>query len=284
MHIVISLGRMPVFRLSGAAPPMDQKSALKAETALFLCVRVPKSGSVSLMRGLASAFAGRRIFYLPNTFDPDSQVSRLQKLRFLRARHHNLFRHYRSVSMRSAWARINSEGAAGDLLMGGHVDFLTARAHIERPLAIITLLREPFARARSEYNYMRGGQLRKPPLRRFDSSVLHKAAGRYDFDSYLDYLFDRRHIYGDVACRYLGWDGSAKLPEFFAHHVFHCGVLERSEEFAVGLAEKLGRPFALPHENREPAPRPEITKAQRTKLESIYPGDLVLYDWANRNM
>jgi hypothetical protein len=262
---------------------MDLKSDLTPKTALFLCVRVPKSGSASLMRGLADAFAGRRIFYLPNTFDPDSQVSHLQKLRFLRARYRNLFRHYRSVSMGNAWARINRESAPGDLLMGGHVDFLTARTHIEHPLAIITLLREPLARARSEYDYMRRGQLRKSPLRRFDSSVLHKAAGRYDFDSYLDYLFDRRHIYGDIACRYLGWDGSAKLPEFFARNVFHCGVLERSREFAAGLAEKLARPFSLPHGNRDPTDRPEITPAQRGKLERIYPGDLVIYDWVRQN-
>jgi hypothetical protein len=262
---------------------MDQNSALKPETSLFLCIRVPKSGSASLMRGLANAFAGRQIFYLPNTFDPDGQVSRLQKLRFLRARYRNLFRHYGSVSLTSAWARIDREGKPGDLLMGGHVDFLTARAHVAQPLKIISLLREPLARARSEYDYMRRGQLGKSPLRRFDSSVLHKAAGRYDFDSYLDYLFERRHIYGDIACRYLGWDGGAKLPQFFARYVFHCGVLERSAEFAAGLAEKLGRPFSLPHENREPTAPPEITPAQRSKLERIYPGDLVIYEWVRQN-
>jgi hypothetical protein len=253
------------------------------EEALFLCVRVPKSGSASLMRGLTDAFAGRQIFYLPNTLDPDSQVSPLQKLRFLRARLQNLHRHYRSFRLQDAWSRINREAARGDLLMGGHADFRTAQAHIEQPLKIITLLREPLARARSEYDYMRRGQLRKPPLRRFDSSVLHKAAGRYDFDSYLDYLFDRRRIYGDIACRYLGWDGSGRLPEFFARHVFHCGVLERSREFAAGMADKLGRPFSLPHENREPVERPAITPAQRAKLERIYPGDLALYEWVRGN-
>ena len=236
------------------------------------------------MRGLADTFAERRIFYLPNTLDPDSLVSPLQKLRFLRARFQNLHRHYRTVSMRSIWARINRDAAPGDLLMGGHADFRTVRAHITQRLKIITLLREPLTRARSEYDYMRRGQLRKPPLRRFDSSVLHKAAGRYDFDSYLDYLFDRRAIYGDIACQYLGWDRSEEISEYFARHIFHCGVLERSVEFAEGLAEKLGRPFIFPHENREPAQRPEITAAQRAKIECIYARDLVLYDWVARNI
>jgi hypothetical protein len=262
---------------------MDQSPPSPPENALFLCVRVPKSGSKSLMSGLGDAFASQRIFYLPNTLDPDSQVSRLQKLRFLRARFQNLSRHYGAISMRSVWGRINSEGAPGDLLMGGHADFRTVQAHIRRPLKIITLLREPIARARSEYDYMRRGQLRKPMFRRIDSSVLHKAAGRYDFDAYLDYLFDRRHIYGDIGCQYLGWDDSEEISTFFARCVFHCGVLERSAEFAVELGDKLGRPFSLPHENREPASCREITAKQRSRLEQIYPRDIVLYDWVHKN-
>src|SRR5436309_2180296 len=130
-------------------------------SSLFLCVRVPKSGSQSLMRGLEAAFAGRRIFYVPNTLDPDSRVSRVQRLRFLRARFQNLSRHYGSVTMRAAWKRIEREASSGDLLMGGHVDFRTAASHLSRPLKLITLLRQPIARALSEYEYMRRGYARK---------------------------------------------------------------------------------------------------------------------------
>ena len=45
------------------------------EDGLFLCLRIPKSGSQSLTRGLKAAFMGRHIFYVPNTLDPDSRVS-----------------------------------------------------------------------------------------------------------------------------------------------------------------------------------------------------------------
>jgi hypothetical protein len=283
VHIVISSDNRTSNALIGPDRQMDQRPYPLPQSALLLCVRVPKSGSASLMHGLAEAFAARSVFYLPNTLDPDSRVSRLQKLRFLRARLRNLHRNYHTVRMQSVWARINREAALGDLLMGGHADFRTVRANIAQPLKIITLLREPLARARSEYDYMRRGQLRKPPLRRLDSSVLHKVAGRYDFNSYLDYLFERRHIYGNIACQYLGWDGSEGIPNFFAHNVFHCGLLERSEAFADGLAAKLGRSFALPHENREPGLRPEITSAQRKKLEQIYQRDIELYEWVRGN-
>jgi hypothetical protein len=180
---------------------------------LLICIRVPKSGSASLMKGLARAFSKQRIFYFPSTLDPDSKVSRLRRLRFWRARFQNLFRNYRTFSLIAACARIRRNAEPGDLVMGGHVDFCAAERKIARPLKMITLLREPLARARSEYDYMRRGYSRKSLLNRFDSSVLHKAAGRYDFDSYLDYLFDLRHMYGDVACQYLGW--GVTLPRTF---------------------------------------------------------------------
>ena len=251
---------------------------------LLLGVRIPKSGSQSLVRGLETAFAEQRIFYVPNTLDPDSAVSPLQRLRFLRARGQNLLRHYRTVSMRAVWARIAREARAGDLLMGGHVDLRTASAELSRPLKIITLLREPIARARSEYNYMRRGYARKSRLNRFDASVLHKRAGRLDFDSYLDFLSAHRDVYGDIACQYLGWDESEGLPEFFARNVFHCGLLEQSDDFARGLSKKLGRHFALPMANRTPGERPQITSRQRAVLERVYARDIALYNWASVNL
>jgi hypothetical protein len=244
---------------------------------------VPKSGSASLMRGLDQAFGSEHIYYLPNTLDLDGQVSRPQRLRFWRSRFQNLFRHYRHFSMRAACERIAREAPEGDLVMGGHIDFQTANGLIARRLKIITLLREPTTRVHSEYDYLRRNYLRKPRLNRFDASVLHKAAARYDFDAFLDFLSAHQGVYGDIACRYMGWDGVEDLPAFFSRHVFHCGILERSDEYARRLAEKLGRPFSLPHENREVSERAPITFAQRAKLERIYARDLVLYEWVRAN-
>jgi hypothetical protein len=253
------------------------------ENSLFLCVRIPKSGSQSLVRGLTDAFAERRIFYVPNTLDPDSRVARLQRLRFLRARFQNLSRHYGTASMRAAWVRIDRDAHPGDLLMGGHIDFQTASANVHRPLAIIALLREPVARARSEYEYMRVGYRRKAWINRFDASVLHKRAGRLDFDSYVDFLFAHRGIYGNIASQYIGWNGTGGLAGFFAQNVFHCGVLERSGDFAHTLSQKLGRPFALPVENRTTGERPAITARQHSLIEQIYSRDTALYNWVKEN-
>jgi hypothetical protein len=254
-----------------------------ADDGLFLCLRIPKSGSQSLVQGLQVTFAGRHIFYVPNTLDPDSSVSPLQRLRFLRARYQNLFRHYRTLSMTAVWARIAQEAEPGDLLMGGHVDFRTASANLSRPLKMIALLRDPIARARAELDYMRRGYARKYRLNRFVASVLHKKAGRLDFDSYLDFLHAHRTSYGDIACQYLGWNGSEGLPQFFARNVFHCGVLEEGDDFARGLSEKLERPFALPRTNRTAGERVPLTRSQRAMLEQIYARDIELYQWASKS-
>jgi hypothetical protein len=46
-----------------------------SEDALIHCVRVPKSGSKSLLLMLGEAFAGRRVFYLPDTLRPETALS-----------------------------------------------------------------------------------------------------------------------------------------------------------------------------------------------------------------
>jgi hypothetical protein len=248
--------------------------------ALLVCIRVPKSGSASLMRGLEDAFAGRRIFYLPDTLNLDGRLSRLQNLRYLRSRSQNLFRHYRTVSIARVYRRIAHEAKDGDLVSGGHIDFRTAQANIARNLRSIATLRDPVARVASEYRYLRRGYFRKSVFNRFDAGVLHRAAGRHDFDSFLDFLHDHRELYGDIASQYVGWDGNENLQAFFARTVFHFGVLEDSERFARELSEKLGRAFMLPHDNRTEGAREEpVSATQRARIEQIYARDLLLYEW-----
>jgi hypothetical protein len=248
---------------------------------LLVCIRVPKSGSASLMRGLEQAFADRHIFYLPDTLNLDGRLSRLQNLRYLRSRSQNLFRHYRTFNIARVYRRIADEGRPGDLISGGHIDFRTAEANIARNLRSIGMLRDPVARVSSEYRYLRRGYFRKPVFNRFDAGVLHRAAGRYDFDGFLDFLHHRRELYGNIASQYIGWDGTEGLSAFFTRTVFHCGVLEESERFARELSEKLGRAFVLPHDNRTSGVREEpVSASQRARIEQVYARDIVLYEWA----
>jgi hypothetical protein len=252
----------------------------------FVCasIRVPKSGSESLQRLLALAFVGRRIFYLPATLDRDGEISALQRLRFHRSRIKNLLAHYRWPAIGRAFATIDKQARAGDLISGGHLDFPSVKAALAHPLKMITILRDPVARVVSEYNYSRGIYQSRHPLRRGTVATLPAVAGRYDFDGYLDFIAEHQAIYGDPACRYTGWNGTEDLAVFCARDVFHIGVLEQRQHFADGLAQKMGKTLSFPHENRtERETMLDITPSRRGKIERIFARDFTFYEWVKAN-
>ena len=158
----------------------------------------------------------------------------------------------------------------GDLITGGHIPFPIVRARLQRRLKIITLLREPAARSASEYDYAREGHWRRNLLSRPDSSLMAKKAAALSFEGFLDFQLEHATAYGDPAARLLGWGGREDLRGYFDRHVFHAGVLERSEAFTSELAQKLGKSLAMRHENRT-AKRCvlQVDARARTKLEKL---------------
>jgi hypothetical protein len=244
-----------------------------------VCVRIPKCGSTSLAGSLKRAFAGRQIFYLPHTLNLEGNLSAFQHLRFCRTQAKNLFAHYRTGNIAKACQTIEVVARDGDLITGGHIDFTSVRENIRRPVKIITLLRNPVERCRSEYEYCRRAYFTKSCLSRFDAALKHQMAARYDFHGYVDFLLDHADAYGNLAARFIGWDGTRDLAAFFAQHVFHSGVLEQSGEFARGLARKTGAALFFPHENRSAKTGAKIRAAERAKIELLYPRDFQLYEW-----
>ena len=167
----------------------------------------------------------------------------------------------------------------GDLILGGHIDFASVQAHLGRPVKMITLFRNPVARCRSEYNYCRAAYRAKTPLSRLDTTLKHRAAGLYSFQGYLDFLVEHSDVYGNLAARYVGWNGRTNLDVFFARHVFHSGTLENNGAFARGLARKMEMPLYFPHDNKSSAGAGAIGTVERAKIERLYPRDFELYEW-----
>ena len=247
---------------------------------LCVCIRVPKSGSTSLAKMLNEAFAGRQTFYVPHTLNLDAAISRFQEARFARTRSRNLMKRYRTFSLEKAFEIIASRAANGDLINGGHIDFPSVRNNIRRKAKIITLLREPAARCRSEYEYCRNAYLKSSHLRRIDISARCKAAAKYSFDGFLDFLLEWREGYGNVASNFVGWDGEQDLQAFHEENVFHSGALEESEKFENGLSEKMRLHVRMPHDNYGQSDESYvITRAQKAKIEAIYPRDYQLHEW-----
>lgn len=247
---------------------------------LLLCVRIPKSGSVSLDAAVRKALWGRRSFYLPNTVDLDGRVSSFQRLRFQRGQMRNLLSHYRSPRLARAFEHIEQHARPGDVLSGGHIDFQTVCGGVTRDIRILTIIRNPYDRIRSEYFYARQNFLRKSWIRKIDSSLLPQIAASRDFDGYVDFLWDHHQVYGNIAARYLGIAPRTDIKGFFERHVFHAGVLEQASHFARCLQEKMGARIEFPHLNaRGSAGHVALNAAAKRKIELIYAQDFDIYEY-----
>lgn len=251
---------------------------------ILVCVRVPKSGSSSLSHLLRAAFSDRTVYLVPNTLNLDGRVSLFQHLRHVRSRTQNLLKHYRTTQLSRAFEIITDRAAPGDLIDGGHIDFATAKIGLKRKLKMITILRDPAERCRSEYNYARLAYHNKPRLKRFDAGIVPKKAARYGFDGFLDFLLDQRAQYGDIACRYIGCSKPDEFAQYFSQNVFHAGVLEERDKFVKRLSDMLEKPLRFPHENHTKLISvPKATPSQRAKIEQIYPMDFALHAWVSNN-
>jgi len=234
---------------------------------------------------LHAAFADRRSFYLPNTYDADGEVSAVYRYRFRRSQRRNLSRRYGSSRLEDAFEKISAEAKPGDLVDGGHITFATVRKNAACPLRMITILRDPVTRSMSEYNYARASFQQRSYVRRLTAPLMPKIAGTRDFDGFLDFIEENRAVYGDIASRYVGWDGECDLAAYFAHNVFHAGVLEDISGFTEGLSEKLGKELVFPHRNRTAHKAvTRVTPRQRARIERLYARDVTLYEWVRERL
>lgn len=245
---------------------------------LFACIRVPKSGSKSLSALVSQAFVGRSQFYLPDTWRPEVRVSRWQAFRLWRSQVQNLRSKLGVWSLDQAFVRIEGMAAGGDVIVGGHFDHGTVARGLKRPVKSIVLLRNPAERLLSEYVYARAGHARKKSWQRFDSHRLAQAAGRYDFDGFIDFQLDAPQVYGDIAAGYVGWTGDASFASV-RESIWCWGVLEKTDAFASDLSARIGRRLELPRTNVTPGkPEQLITMSQRRRIETLFARDYELYE------
>lgn len=249
------------------------------DPALGICIRIPKSGSASLSACLQSAYAGRRVYYLPNTLDHDGRVSLVQRVRFRRTQMRNLFRHHGTVSLGRALEIIGRECRDGDLIDGGHIDLPSVSRAFVRPPKAISLLRRPEDRIVSEYRYARLSYEQRDPLRRRYMAIRPRVAGRYSFDGYVSFLYENRGIYGDIAAQYLGWDGTGDPRAYIGSIALCIGTLEEADRFAAALSGLLGKTAVLRRLNATSGDEGIcVSNETRRLIEAAYARDIALYE------
>jgi hypothetical protein len=244
---------------------------------IFALVRVPKSGSTTLVSMVRSALPGASIYYMPKLMRSDEGPSRLEKLREMRGRSRRFWKLFRVLSEDMAWRRLAVQARDGDIV-SGHFSY-GALALPGFRAEYITLLRDPFDRLLSEYNYARVGFQKRWRHQHLYHRGKLAAAARLSFGDYLIFLEDNRELFENIATRYVTGGRVCKDPVgFLDENYYHWGVLERLEQFAAGLSAKLGVEVRPHHERITPRQADiALTGEDRARFERLFSEDIRMY-------
>jgi hypothetical protein len=244
---------------------------------LYVLVRVPKSGTTSLVSMMGAALPAARFFYMPKLMRSDEGPSRIEKLRAMRSRGRRFWKLFRTLPEDTAWRRLAAEARDGDVV-SGHFPYGAVRVP-GAELRHITLLRDPLARLLSEYHYTRAGIERRGPLHRLTRRGSLAEAALGSFSDYLAFLDEHSALYANIATRYVtGSPGVDDPVAFLERSYFHFGALERLDLFTAALSAKLGSAVAAAHErptsNKAPV---ELSSADRAIFERLFEQDIRMH-------
>ena len=249
-----------------------------AEARILALVRVPKSGSTTLVWMVRTALPDARIYRMPKLMRSNEGPSRLEGWRETRSRARRFWKLFRTVSEEKAWQRLAARLRDGDIV-SGHFPY-GAPLFPGFRIDYVTLLRNPLDRLISEYNYARENFSKLGPIQRLYRGGLVEAAGRLGFADFLSFIEERRELFENIATRYATGARSCDDPQgFFDRHYYHWGVVERLDRFADGLSAKLGAPVQTRHE-RITANKAEISlsRADKARFERLFGEDIRMYE------
>ena len=245
--------------------------------AVYVLVRIPKTGSSSLTGVVRDSLPNARHFGMPHSPHPSDGRPWGERLRATRSRVRTLAERYRAVTFAQAWRHVEAHASDGDLI-SGHIRYGDP-ALPSFQLNYITLLRDPLGRALSNYNYCRLGYQKRNALRRGYVGGDVRAAGRYSFSGYISYLAERTRGDANVMWAFSIGDREVADPlDFLRANYFHFGVVEHFDLFAAGLGRKLGvqaRPRKLNVTPQRVADA--LPAADKRLFERLFSRDIALY-------
>lgn len=253
--------------------------------AILILVRIPKSGSTSVSLMVRKPFPVERTLAMGPSINPDADLSPLQDFRIGLKKLKKRIKKYHAITVPQMMGAIQAREEDLDLITG-HIHYGFVKLKTKEPRHI-TVMRDPFTRARSDYFYARERMGKKGGHSWYQSQRL-KIAATGDFESYLSFLHEHKSSYGNSASRFIIGESDYETAfDCLEKGFYHYGLLEDLPGFIKGLAEKTGlQDFELVHARKSSRPDEEspTTKAERRLIEHLYDADLECYERARSKL
>jgi hypothetical protein len=208
---------------------------------IYVVIRVPKCGSSSLSEMFINAFPKSNQFSISSSNydlmnEDGNKISSIEKLRILKNSYKRNMKNYKRLTFKSVWEKTNKSIMCGDIVHGHFTIDSIKLKNINKRL--ITLIRNPYERILSDYNYSRNSYANKNfSLKKFNKRLY--ASKNYSLEGYISYLKETQPMWGRQISRYvIGKESASNNLEFMNKHYFAYGLLDKIEIFIEDFYKK----------------------------------------------
>ena len=207
----------------------------------YVVIRVPKCGSTSLAKMITKSMPNSKVFYISSAGielarEENQNISFLEHFRLLKNTTRSIWKRHKCLTFDSVWYKTNKTIKENDIIHG-HLTIDAIRLDtINRRL--ITVIRDPFDRMLSDYNYSRTSFNKKNFISQKYKNKIY-VAGNYSLEGYISYLRENQPLYGRYISRFVVGKDKIKDPtEFIENNYFSYGILERMDLFIEDFYKK----------------------------------------------
>ena len=248
----------------------------------YIVIRVPKCGSTSLARMFTESFPNSNSFSIYSANyqlmnEDDNKISFIEKCRILKNTQKRNWKNHRSLSFKSVWEKTNQLIKDGDIIHG-HLTIDSIRLQNTNK-RLITLIRDPYERMLSDYNYSKNAyKNKKSPLKKFNKRSF--IAANYSLEGYISYLSENQPIFGRYISRFvIGKENVRDNLEFMNKNYFSYGLLEKMDSFIEDFYKKtnvkLVQRIANVTKNKK---KFDLSQSERLAISKFCEEDIDLYN------
>ena len=254
----------------------------------YVVIRVPKCGSTSLAKMFIDSFPNSNNFSIYSANyelmkEDGNQISFIEKCRILKNTQKRNWKNYKSLSFQSVWEKTNQSIKDGDIIHG-HLTIDSVRLQNTNK-RLITLIRDPYKRMLSDYNYSKNAyKNKKSPLKKYNKRLYISA--NYSLEGYISYLKETQPIFGRYISRFvIGKENVKDNLEFMNKNYFSNGLLEKIDLFIEDFYKKtnvrLVQRKANITRNKE---KFDLSQSERLAISKFCEEDIALYNDIKRTI